>query len=462
MQKGEVTAFLSLIFILLMAMVGGLMESASIHMAKNYRRADVNRALESVFAEYQKELLENYDIFALETSYERGMYSEDYIKKRLAYFGAGGMDHDIQKIEFLTDNNARAFYEQILYYMEHKYGLNMMKNKISMTDLWKKQEKDSKEYRKEENEKWGNLEDLLQDEGKKLPEENNPIGYVDDLKQTPLLNLIVPEGMTVSGKSFNLDESLSVREKNQGYGDFTDESKDTGTMSNLLFGEYLLTHFFAATDSISDKKTDHAKTGVLDYELEYICAGKRSDRENLEFIAKKILLFRFGTNFLFLINSAAKCAQAETLALTLCSLAAVPALSEAVKHAILLAWSYGESIMDLRVLLKGQKVPYVKSEESWQLSLSGLMKLKENGSINDGKNCSDGISYKEYLRMILFLEKKEKISMRALDMIEQNMKKKYGLDFFRADFCLSKIQIKSRCSLRRGVTYEFFTYFGYQ
>ena len=31
---------------------------------KNYRRADMNRAIESVFAEYQKELLEEYEIFA--------------------------------------------------------------------------------------------------------------------------------------------------------------------------------------------------------------------------------------------------------------------------------------------------------------------------------------------------------------------------------------------------------------
>ena len=61
MKKGEVTAYLSLVFILLMTFVGGIMESASIQMAKNYRRADMNRAMESVFAEYQKELLEEYE-----------------------------------------------------------------------------------------------------------------------------------------------------------------------------------------------------------------------------------------------------------------------------------------------------------------------------------------------------------------------------------------------------------------
>ena len=71
-KKGEVTAYLSLIFILFISFVGGIMESASVQMAKNYRRADMNRAMESVFAEYQKELLDEYEIFALEATYETG------------------------------------------------------------------------------------------------------------------------------------------------------------------------------------------------------------------------------------------------------------------------------------------------------------------------------------------------------------------------------------------------------
>lgn len=109
MGRAEVTAFLSLTFILLVTFIGGIMESASIQMAKNYRRADVNRAMESVFAEYQKELLEDYDIFSLEGTYESGKYSQRLIEKRLKYFGADNIENDIQRIQFLTDNGAEAF-----------------------------------------------------------------------------------------------------------------------------------------------------------------------------------------------------------------------------------------------------------------------------------------------------------------------------------------------------------------
>ena len=53
MVKGEITVFLSLVFLLLLTLVGALLESASIQLAKNERRADAGRAVESAFAEYQ-------------------------------------------------------------------------------------------------------------------------------------------------------------------------------------------------------------------------------------------------------------------------------------------------------------------------------------------------------------------------------------------------------------------------
>lgn len=98
------TAYLSLVFILLMTFVGGIMESASIQMAKNYRRADMNRAMESVFAEYQKELLEEYEIFALDTGYETSQYGEDMVIRRLEYYGAQNMEHQVRRIQYLTDH----------------------------------------------------------------------------------------------------------------------------------------------------------------------------------------------------------------------------------------------------------------------------------------------------------------------------------------------------------------------
>lgn len=447
------TAYLSLIFILLITFVGAIMESASVQNAKNYKRADVNRAVESVFAEYQKELLEEYDIFALEGSYESGSYSEEMLKDRLKYYGTVNTEHSIKRIQFLTDDGAKAFYEQVAAYMQHKYGLDMLKDKIGMTDMWKQQEEKAEDYAKDDEDSQEHLSSLLEENEGELPQEDNPIAHVGKLKQSPILNLVMPEGKQVSEKSISSEQSLSKRKLNSGYGDFSDVEMNTGTLTKLLFGEYLLEHFSTAAEE--------KEGGVLDYETEYIIAGKESDRENLETVVKKLMLIRFVPNYMYLQGNAGKKAEAEALALTLCSLLAVPAITEAAAQVILLAWAYGESLVDIRTLLKGNKVPLVKTDESWQLSLAGLMKLGEEGDMNDGADVSDGMEYKEYVRMLLFLEKKETTGIRALDLIEGNLQKIHGLIFFRADQCITKLGLESTCSLRRGITYRFPTYFGY-
>ena len=58
MVCGELTVFLSFIFFLLLVLVGAVIESASIQIRKNEKRADASMAVESVFAEYQRDLLE--------------------------------------------------------------------------------------------------------------------------------------------------------------------------------------------------------------------------------------------------------------------------------------------------------------------------------------------------------------------------------------------------------------------
>lgn len=454
-KKGEVTAYLSLVFILFLSFVGGIMESASVQMAKNYRRADVNRAIESVFAEYQKELLDEYGIFALEATYETGNYGERNIKKRLEYYGAEGIEESVKRLQLLSDHAGAPFLEQVSLYMEQKYGLDKIKNLTGKSEKWKSQEEEASKIEEKEKYQQREFDDLLEENDGKLPEEDNPISHVAALKKSSLLDLVMPKEHPVSQKQINLADTLEYRGKREGYGYFSDVSKNVGTVDMLLFGEYLLDHFPSVT--AKEQKGD-----LLDYQLEYLLEGKGSDRENLEGVVKKIIMLRFVPNYAYLQGSAAKKAEAEAMALSLCALLAVPAVTEAAKQMILLAWAYGESLVDIRSLLKGGKVPLAKSDESWQLSLSGLLKLGEAGEMNDGKDANDGLKYEEYVRTLLFLTGKEKLSLRALDMIESTLRGRFGLDFFRADQCVSKIEVKSTCKLRRGIKYQFSTYYGYE
>ena len=374
--RGEVTAYLSLVFILFITLVGGLMESASIQMAKNYRRADMNRAVECMFAEYQKELLDEYHIFALDGSYETGQYEQSNLMKRLEYYGAGNMEQEIKRIQFLTDQGCQSFFDQITAYMEHKYGIDSVKDMLGMTSVWGQQQDKGAEYAKEEAETQKGLEDLLALNDSELPKEENPIDHVGRLKAQPLLELILPKDRALSEKHANEKEMLSARARQEGYGDFSD--------------------------------------------------------------------------------------VAEAGAATLCTLLAIPAITGAAAQAILLAWAYGETVMDLRSMLKGNRVPLVKSRESWQLQLSSLLTLGTQEDTKEGADAPEGLEYKDYLRMLLFLAPKQTSGLRALGIIEQNLRKVYGQAYFRADLCISRVEFRSVCRLRRGIHYEFPTYFGYQ
>lgn len=452
MKRGEITAFLSLVFVLLVSFTGGMLDVTSIQLAKNMGRVNMERAMECVFAEYQKELLDRYDVFALDASYETGIYSENMIMDRLDYYSGVNTDKIIERIQFLSDNEGTPFFDQVNYYMKHKYGMDVVEDKLGMTDIWEKQDSSMEEYELEIRENDRELSDLLLGNNSELPEQDNSIVSVAELKKSPVLELVMPKDRLVSEKRIDTALTVSNRTRVMGYGDFTTEEESHGSVEKLLFGKYILEHFDTATDQTGN---------ILEYETEYILAGESSDRENLKEVVQRLIGLRFVANYTYLLTSPEKTTEARAAALAISTALAMPAITEAATQGMLLAWAYGESVMDLKTLLKGNKVPLVKDGASWQLSLSGLITFSESQQLSDGEDCENGMDYEEYLQILLFLENRETLTLRALDLIEMNLQKICGLDFLKVDHCVTKIGIKSTCTLRRGITYSFPQYFGY-
>ncbi|MEF9945313.1 MAG: DUF5702 domain-containing protein [Lachnospiraceae bacterium] len=443
--KGEVTAFLSLVFLLLLSFIGGVMESASIQVSKNYKKTEMDLAMESVFAEYQRELLENYDIFALEGTYETGSFSQQEIKKRLEYYGGAGMEQDFVRIQFLTDNGGQPFYEQIIRYMEEKTGTEKLQELLGNTEKWKTQEQE-----------FGDRMDQVgkaESESPELPKEEL-LAKITNLKTSSLLEQIVPKTMILSTKQVEISQQVSQRKLQTGKGEFTNHKEENQGVSKMLLGEYMVGHF---GNAVQPKEKSR-----LSYEQEYLIGGKESDQENLEEVAKKLRLMRFASDYTYLMTDTVKQGEAEAMALTMTTVIALPELAEIVKQAILLGWAYGESIVDLRALLKGNKVPLMKTTESWQLSLAGLFTLGTGEGETEGVDTPGGLLYQDYLRMLLFLESKGALTMKALDLVEQNLQTTYNKAFFRADHCISKLETRSTCKLRRGISFTFQTMNAYQ
>lgn len=435
------------------------MESASIQMTKNYRRTDMDRAIESVFAEYQKELLNEFEIFGLDGSYESGNVSEDMVLNRLSYYGAAGIDNEITAVRFITDYGGNGFLDQVARYMEKKYGLEFQEDKYEDIKVWEEQQDEILELEEFAKEQETTLENLLAGNETSLPAENNPLENIKTLRRKPILELVMPEGREISEGTIDSAELFSNRESNQGYGEFSGKHEKKQP-DRVLLGEYLLKQFVHAADEGNDE------SGTLKYELEYILEGENSDKENIDKVIKKLLLIRMLSNYTCIVGNPEMRAEVEAMSFTLSTLALLPEITGAITQVLILSWAFGESIVDMRSLLGGKKIPLIKTKEYWQLSLNGLSKLGTEAEEIEGTDNANGLSYEGYLRILLFLHGKavgaKLLSVRALDMVEKRLRYDKGLEWFRIDNCISELEIKSTCNLRRGVTYQFATYYGYQ
>lgn len=483
--RGEITAFLSLMFVLMISFTAGILEASVIQSSKSMSRLETDRAVFSVFGEYQRKLMEEYHVFALEGSYGTGDYSEDNIVRRMHYYETGNIEHEITDIQYLTDNSGQAFREQVLAYMEQKYGISLIRNFTGLTAEWEEcriQENKMKEENKNTVEDIRELEVMSaenkeESSGNESAMDTDPFGCVNAIENAGILSIVLPHNMKLSGKTINLSSQLSYRNLITGRGNFPSRVNMDGMEEKLLFNEYVLENFLCAVsesemESADSKQEDREikvsddtssrKERSLSYETEYIISGKNSDKENLEAVLMKIYLIRLALNYTYILGDEEKKAEAGALAGALSLLILNPELSEMIKQLVLFAWAAGESVVDIRTLLAGNRIPAVKDRESWQVSLGSLLTLGNGSEQIEGENQENGMSYKDYLRIFLFLSDTGKITMRTLDRVEENINKEFEMEFFRADQCVSKIQMDNTIQIYDELTYRYPVYFGYE
>lgn len=471
MKRAEITAFLSLVFVLVISFVLGILQIAAIHTSKNLSRLATDRAVFSVFGEYQKELLKDYSVFAIDGTYGSDEFSEERILGRMYYYAEDTTEHEITDIQLLTDSGGQAFREQVLTYMEDAYGLGIIGDFTGLTGDWQEQEIQAEKMREKEEAILDELENLKESAGASETEEEtlppdgegnetasiegSPFTCVEQIEDAGILSVVMPKDMELSGKSVSLEDQASNRSLHTGKGSFPTRQGTDGISERLLFNEYVLDSFTNAADKEKRNRS-------LSYEAEYILSGKESDKENLEAVLWKIFFIRMALNYIYLQGDSGKQGEAEALAFILSAILLIPEGTEALKQLILLAWAAGESAVDIRTLLAGGKAALVKTSDTWRLSLSELLTLGDGSEQIQGTDAEEGISYKDYLRAFLFLEDPSEVTMRSLDRIEENLASEHGQNTFQADQCVTKIKMKNVARLFAELDYTYPVYFGYE
>lgn len=443
-KKGEITVFLSLIFVLLVSFILALTESAVIQTTKNQKRLDADRAVFSLFGEYQKALMEEYNVFAIDGTYETGQYEENLLLDRMSYYGSMGISQEITDLQLLTDNQGQAFREQVLKYMETRTGIALAQDLTKLASRWEEQEIQGSEIS-------GELDDVIAESGEQFVEE---MGGLIQAKKSGMLSLVLPKDFHLSGKTIRPEEQVSGRVCRTGRGSFPERKSTNRIDAKALFEFYIMEKFGSALESKGENRN-------LDYEVEYILCGKESDAENLKSVVNQLLMVRFAVNYTYLMSDTKRQGEAEALAAALSAAFANPAMEPVLKQAILVLWSLGESVMDLRALLAGKKIPITKNEENWQLQLSNLTKLGEEEDTQEGQDSENGLTYQQCLHILILSKSSEKLTMRTLDRVEQNLIQEKELSFFRADACVTKIKVYNTADIWNGTTYTFPLYYGY-
>lgn len=210
----------------------------------------------------------------------------------------------------------------------------------------------------------------------------------------------------------------------------------------LLFQEYLMEHFnsYSATEAETSLK-------ALNYELEYILMGRTTDYKNLKAVIMRILLIRTIFNFITLMGDSKSSGEARTMAISFVGFTGLPALICIVKAMILTIWAFAESLIDIAAMLQGKAVTLLKTSTQLQLGLYEIYLINQafiKSKAEQMKETTGSIQmkYRDYIKIFLFIEGKEKKSFRALDLIQENIQLKYE-DTFYIKNCLFGFQAEA-------------------
>ncbi len=483
LKSGGISVYLCLILGVMLILIFVCIDSVRFSSGKAALSCALDESLFSVFSKYDRTLYEKYGLLFLDAGYGTDALNmgslmdelEENCKKILNPLSTDTTPSKLYRINLneksitgyvlATDSLYAPLKDQICELMKVKLGadaINILSDKVTsaaadINSFSKSDEKDMdamlEEY-KAQKAAAAETGDALQESAKSneqsetvapadpgkvsIPDDfENPIETVSEMQTRNVYENTKRDPSSLSYLALDKNALVSQRNLKKGMGLMPAVTKSL--YEKLLIGEYALDFFpdYITGDEIKDR---------LRYQTEYIIAGKTKDWDNLKSVLNRILLIREGFNYMYLLTSPSKMTQVHEAALIISSILLSPESEEAIAQLVTLCWAYGESLADIRVLLNGGKEPLFKSDSTWQVSLFGISRL-------DTKNNSEGMSYRDYLRVLLYTSSGEKVIARTADMIEYNKRISDSQPDFSLDSCLASLEVELQGTLSGHETF---------
>ena len=497
MKKGSITVYLSLILCVMISLIFAAMDSARLSCGRAITALAAEEGMFSLFSEYDRILYEKYGLLVIDGGYgspelKAGLLlnrAADAAEKVLAQgslfdingssnlFRAGMENKAVTGYVLATDSEGKMLKDQIKALMTRKLGIDVLS---AMCTYYTGAAAAAESAESFDLEKMDNMKADLEegksaaDEARRAAEEaeraaaeapggrpdtppavspqnedNSAVSEQDAkeaagaadiieniyaLKRLGIMAAAVPDISRISAAQIDVKNMPSKRTVLTGMGVLPAGSSSIADA--VLLARYI-TDFFPAF-------TDNDESGSFRYQAEYVIAGKGRDVENLKSVLNRLLVIRMALNYAYLLAHPEKTQEAGALALTISSVLLVPQFFELVRQIILLCWSYGESMLDIKELLSGGKVPLIKDDVSWHSSLSGLASL----SAESAPGGSDkGLNYKDYLCILLVMKGSGRLMKGVEDLLEYNRRLLGSEPGFSIDTCVCSMELQFEGSI---------------
>lgn len=442
--SGGITLWLALCFLVFLSLYQVCFQSVWKQLQRQRAEQAAEMGLFSLLSEFEPHLLEQYDLFYLDTSFQTGTEKQDELCGHLWRFVNQNLTDDadkpllgmklsgvnIKNLVRATDGNGAVFYRQAIQVMNERTGASLAEDWLWQENL-SGMEENAEKFGKDCEVYEGSVRDYSTDEEEGMDEE--ALEW-DGVRDQFSLSLAVPGKDRISHKAVSLTDAPSQREMSVGMG--SAEGTEDQIISKQWFISYLCEYLKQAQEMLPEERAD----GWLDYQLEYVLCGQTSDKDNLDKTMQRLLLMREGVNYVFLLTHPEFEKKAELLADVLAGFTMNAGLMKGLKHLILLGWAYGESLVEVRQLLGGYELSVFKTEGDWQVPLSGVLSLPEEpGKYDVQVKRQEGIGYEGYLRFFLTFCSSEELAMRTLDVIEGELQELAGCENIHLDHCVEQL-----------------------
>lgn len=309
-------------------------------------------------------------------------------------------------------------------YMDSNFNiLEQIKNKIEKEELI-----DSKD----DKDKWERIGEEVEEQIKGLivnisteEDKKNKKIYEDAKKilETGILSMVIDDTSKISSASISDSNLPSKRNSNK-----SNVSQSIADKAKLILYTGMK---FGSYRSVKKKSN-------LSYETEYILSGKDSDRSNLVRTVEQMTVARNVVALAYLITDKEKMSKLSAIATSATTAIGLPFLEPAIKGVLTEAWALAEAVNDVRILMAGEKVDFVKNSKTWNTELANMFASKIKGT--DKKSAID---YNQFCYLLMMKENVNTIALRMLDIIHINVKKNYN-ESFDANKCFSGFNIEAK------------------